>query len=366
MIQVVTGMLARPIFRLPFLLPAMLCLVAGVLTGLARMGVHTTDFILERSVLHSTLMISGFFGTVIGLERAVASQRIWPYLAPLLSGLGGLALINAQTLFLAPVFFTTAATVFVLASVQVIVKQPALHTASLLVAALLWLTGNGLWLVDGNAWTAIPFGLSFLVLTIAGERLELTRFLPPRPGSRWLFVLITLFVIGATIRSGNTAFMQNTELGIAYAALALWLIIYDIARKTVRTPGITRFVAICLLSGYLWLLVGGLLSTDLWPLGAYQRDASIHAIALGFIFAMVIGHAPIIFPAVMRVAIPFSTIFYLPLALIQMGVALRLLAAVQSHTVLREVGGIINALAILSFFLCLVTQVVRGFKRHQH
>ena len=68
----------------------------------------------------------------------------------------------------------------------------------------------------------------------------------------------------------------------------------------------------------------------------------------------------------MRVAIPFSTIFFLPLALIQMGVALRLLAAVQSHTVLREVGGIINALAILSFFLCLVTQVLRGFKRHQH
>ena len=90
MIQVVTGMLARPIFRLPFLLTAMLCLVAGVLTGLARMGVHTTDFILERSVLHSTLMISGFFGTVIGLERAVTSQRIWQYLAPLLSGLGRL------------------------------------------------------------------------------------------------------------------------------------------------------------------------------------------------------------------------------------------------------------------------------------
>lgn len=356
-------MLARPIFRLPFLLPAILCLLAGVLTGLARMGVPTTDFIWERSAVHSTLMISGFFGTVIGLERSVASQRIWPYLAPLLSGLGGLTLLYDQAMLLSPGLFTAAAIIFGLASVQVIIKQPALHNASLLVAALLWLAGNSLWLGSGNPWTAIPYGLSFLVLTIAGERLELTRFLPPRPGSRWFFVIIGVLIIGATIWSGHTAFTQNTGLGLAYAALALWLIVYDIARKTIRTPGITRFVAICLLSGYLWLLLGGLLSTDIWQLGAFQRDASVHAIALGFIFAMVIGHAPIIFPAVMRVAIPFSTIFYLPLALVQIGVALRLLAAVQSHAALREIGGIVNALAILSFFLCLLTQVVRGFKQ---
>lgn len=358
-------MLAKPIFRVPFLLPAILCLVAGVLTGLARMGVSTTDFMLERSALHSALMISGFFGTVIGLERAVASQKIWPYLAPLLSGLGGLSLLFEPTAFVAPLLFTSGSICFVLASIQVLIKQPAIYTATLLVAAILWLCGNGLWLVNDNVWSAIPYGLSFLVLTIAGERLELTRFLPPRPLSRGLFVMIAALVIGGTIASGSTGFTQTAWLGAAYAALALWLVIYDIARKTIRIPGVTRFVAVCLLCGYLWLLLGGLLTTNLWQLGAYQRDASIHAIALGFIFAMVIGHAPIIFPAVMRVPIPFSMIFYAPLALIQVGVTLRLLAAIQSEAMLREAGGITNALAILTFFLCLLTQVIRGLKQRR-
>jgi len=38
-------------------------------------------------------MVSGFLGTLISLERAVALKARWPYAAPLLSGLGDAALI---------------------------------------------------------------------------------------------------------------------------------------------------------------------------------------------------------------------------------------------------------------------------------
>lgn len=354
---------AHPASRLPFLLPGIACLIVGILTGLARMSVSVPDFAVDRAAWHSALMISGFFGTVIALERAVALGKTWAYLAPLLSGLGGLTLLTPAYAAMAPVLFGAAALCFTFASILVVIKQPAIYTAILLAGAVLWLGGNTLWLLSGDAWSAIPYGLSFLVLTIAGERLELTRFLPPKKYARLTFLMIVTVLVFGTLASGASHFGDATWLGIGYAALALWLLVYDIARKTIRKSGITRFVAVCLLSGYLWLLIGGLLATPLWQLGPFQRDASIHAIVLGFIFAMVIGHAPIIFPAVMRVRIPFSPIFYMPLGLIQAGVTLRLLAALLNHTALREAGGIVSGIAILAFFLSLLFQISRGLRQ---
>jgi hypothetical protein len=40
---------------------------------------------------HGPLMIIGFLGTLIGLERAVALGRLWPYGIPMLSGVSALS-----------------------------------------------------------------------------------------------------------------------------------------------------------------------------------------------------------------------------------------------------------------------------------
>jgi hypothetical protein len=42
------------------------------------------------------------------------------------------------------------------------------------------------------------------------------------------------------------------------------------------------------------------------------------------VFAMVFGHAPIIFPAVLRVAVPYHASFYLPLVLLHLSLLVRL------------------------------------------
>ena len=42
---------------------------------------------------HGPLMVGGFLGTVIGLERAVALGRGWAYVAPLATALGAVALV---------------------------------------------------------------------------------------------------------------------------------------------------------------------------------------------------------------------------------------------------------------------------------
>ena len=78
--------------RLPFMALAGLSLLAALWGGLIRLG-WPLPLVPTLPPNHGPLLVTGFLGTLIGLERAVALKRRWPYGAPLLSGLGGLALL---------------------------------------------------------------------------------------------------------------------------------------------------------------------------------------------------------------------------------------------------------------------------------
>jgi len=75
---------------------------------------------------------------------------------------------------------------------------------------------------------------------------------------------------------------------------------------------------------------------------------------------MVIGHAPIIFPAVMRVRIPYHASFYVPLAALHLSLVARLAGDLGGMWSVRQWSGIANALALLLFVLTLLAGVVRG------
>jgi hypothetical protein len=132
--------------------------------------------------------------------------------------------------------------------------------------------------------------------------------------------------------------------GVAIVALAAWFFAFDIARHTIRTPGLPRFMAVCLLAGYAWLGIGGIA----WVLdaqGLAARDVALHAIALGFVFSMVMAHAPVILPAVTRIKLQFGRIFYVPVALLHASLAWRLAGPALDANAFRE-GAAANALAI--------------------
>lgn len=132
--------------------------------------------------------------------------------------------------------------------------------------------------------------------------------LPPSLIAKRVFLALVAVLLGGVTASLFARPVGTTALGIALTGLALWLMRQDVARQTVKTSGLTRFIAICLLSGYVWLALSGtsiLLSGGL-GLGGAAYDAALHAVLLGFVFSMVFGHAPIIFPAVLRVAVPYS------------------------------------------------------------
>ncbi|MBK7813829.1 MAG: hypothetical protein IPJ52_05670 [Rhodocyclaceae bacterium] len=356
-----------PLARLPMLALGVIALVVGVLAGLARLAVVVPEPMAAQAGAHGALMIAAFLGTVISLERAVALAGAgrhafhWPYLAPLCAGLGGVALLSGLPLAVAQALFILAGALLTAGSGLLLRQQAATHLAVLAVGAACWLAGNIAWAAIGVIPVAVPWWMAFLVLTIAGERLELTRFLPPSPPAHRAFLLIVgAQLVGLVVATGfDGAGLRLFSMGLL--ALALWLLVQDIARRNLRQRGLTRYIAICLLAGYGWLALAGLLGiAGGFAPGSPLRDAALHAVFLGFVFSMIFGHAPIIFPAVAKVRIPYHAVFYLPLALLHGSVLVRLVADVATQLAVARAAGIANALALLVFIVVMVASVVRG------
>lgn len=351
-----------PAWRVPLLILAMISLGAGAGMGLARLGWSMPPPIAAAAGGHGPLMVCGFFGTVIGLERAVAIGARWAYLGPLLCGMGGLALVLGLDGSVAAVALSGGSLVLLLASVSLYRRQRALHTFTLVLGAAAWLAGNLLWLAGVSIHATVSYWMSFLVLTIAGERLELSRFLPPSSVAQRVFAAILLALVAGMAVSLARLAAGTLVFAAALLALALWLLRQDIARRTVAQQGLTRFIAVCLLSGYGWLAAGALiacLAGGILP-GHPGYDAALHAIFLGFVFAMVFGHAPIIFPAVLRVRVPYSGLFYGPLTLLHISVATRVVGTLGSEAQWRSIGGMLNAAALLLFVVTMISAVARG------
>ncbi|MEN9397673.1 MAG: hypothetical protein RLZ81_2203 [Pseudomonadota bacterium] len=346
--------------RVPLLMLGFVALFVGAGAGLVRLAWPMPTLAASAAGIHGPLMVCGFFGVVISLERAVALARWWAYLGPFAAGLGTVLALAGAPQLAAASLYVLGGLVLLAASLDVFRRQRALFTFTLVLGALAWVLGAALWAGGWPVHRVVPWWMAFLVLTIAGERLELSRFMPPSPAATRVFAaLLALIVLSLPL--AHTAW-GTSVFAAALLALALWLVKQDIARRTVRAKGLTRFVAVCLLSGYFWLALGAsvmLAAQGLHP-GSAAYDAALHAIMLGFVFAMVFGHAPIIFPAVLRVPVPYHTWFYGPLALLHGSLLVRLAGDVSGNFALTRLGGALNALALLAFILSTVTAVLMG------
>lgn len=335
-------------------------LVGGVTGGLLRAGVTWADLSSatvfgHAAVAHAALLMSGFLGTVIAIERAVAIRLRWAFAAPLAAGLGGALLLTGRTGAAAWVG-VVAALVFIAVNAVLVSRQAAAHTWLLLLAAAAWLIGNLLYAVHPLGGVAIPWWFAFLVLTIAAERLEMTRLMRRHPGAQPALQVILAGVLAGAAASVAWPVAGGIVFGVALAALAAWLGVFDIARRTALAHGLSRYMAACLLGGYLWLGVGGV-AWAATALGYPARDAALHALGLGFIISMIMGHAPVILPAVAGVRLQFGGWFYLPLALLHVSLLLRL-GAGFTNLELRTAGAALNAAVLALFALTIVGSAI--------
>jgi hypothetical protein len=311
-------------------------------------------------MFHGPLMVSGVFGALISLERAVALRHRWALLAPLCAFCSGGILLLGGPWWLAAAGFSLASVGLLAASLVIWRMQPADFTRLLAVAALLWLVGNLTWLAGQPVWNAVGWWMGFLLLTIVAERLELSRLLRrPAHAAPLLNGLLLLWLLGMLASSLTPQLPGLPLVGLSLVGMAAWLARYDLARRTVRQQGLPRYIAISLLAGYVWLAVGGLLllaGVTLQPGPAY--DAVLHALFVGFVFSMVFGHAPVILPALTGWRVPYRPVLYLPLALLHGSLLLRLAGDLLGHFDWRQAGSLLNGITLL-LFLGLMIGLVR-------
>ena len=323
-------------------------LLVGLWVGLARLGLTLPGGMPALAEFHGALMISGFLGTVISLERAVAIGRWWGYVAPTLSAIGAAALIVGAPVFAGGAFLL-AGIALTFVSATIVVRQPALFTIVLTVAAACWVGGTLVWLEGAPAGYVAGWWLAFLVLTIAAERLELSRLLsPPRSSQLTFIVAIALIIIG--VARGELAGETAPFSGVGLLAVTVWLVRHDIALRTIRLSGQARFSAACLLAGYFWLGLAGLVLLVIPP-GAtvFSYDAAIHAIAIGFVLSMIFGHAPIILPAVIGLRVRYSAAACVPLVVLHLSVLLRIAADLFERVEMRAISGPATIIAFAGY-----------------
>lgn len=353
--------------RAPLLAAALVALLAGLWAGLLRLGFDLPPLRPALATEHGPLLVLGFLGTQIGLERAVALRRRlpWPYLAPVGAAAGALWLIVGLPARGGQLLLVLGGLALVAVFLAIHRIDPTWHNAVMGLGALAWAAGAFVWLGGEPIARVVPFLAAFLVLTIVGERLELSRMRHPPPWARVaLLAAIALFCVGVALSLSRPALGVRLA-GAGLLAQAAWLARYDVARRTVRISGLTRYMAIALLAGYFWLAVAG--GVWLWEGelagGGFPYDAMVHAIFLGFVFSMVFAHAPVIVPAVMGVALPYSRALYGPLALLHVGLAIRLLGDLDGSIWAWRWGGVLDEAAILAFVALAAGLAVRERSR---
>jgi hypothetical protein len=303
----------------------------------------------------------GFMGTVIGIERAVAARQRLAFAAPVLAGAGGLLLL-AGALATANAALVAAGIAFVAVNVQLLRRQRAPHTVLLLASACALCAGNVLFAAGAPSVAVLPWWFAFLVMTVAAERLEMTRLMRRRPAAQPALILVlALLVLGAAL-SAISPQDGGVLFGIALVALAAWLFTFDIARRTVRAEGLPRYMAACLLAGYAWLAAGGV-AWAATALGAPARDVALHALGLGFLASMILGHAPVILPAIARIKLQFGAAFYVPFALLHLSLLLRLGPGLFDFHA-RRTGAVFNAVALAAFALTVAAAAFAWRRRH--
>lgn len=349
----------RPSLRAPLLALGVVGLAFGVLGGLWRLGWEPPLPGTEPASFHGALMVAAFFGALVGLQRATAYGRRIAYLAPACAAAGGASTalgaphpVSASLLLAGSVLLAALAIV----SCR---RQAAPHTLAALAGALCGIGGNLLWLVGLPASQAVGAWLAFVVLAACGERLELSHLRRPTVGTLALLATAALLLLAGALTLPLRWHAGTALTGAGLAGLSLWLLVNDVARRNLRHHGQMRFTAVCLVGGYVWLGIGGLLLPFAAASGPLY-DAALHAVFLGFVFALVVGHASLVIPALLGVAVPYAPFFYVHLGLLNTTLLLRVAGDLAARPAWSAWGGLGNAVALALFLVAAGVGALRG------
>lgn len=338
------------------LLPAGLSLLAGLDAGLLLLEVPAPVTAAHLPSAHGVLMVLGFLGTLISLERAVALRTPGAYAAPLLLGAGGLALA-AGPRFLGQVLLIDGMVAFLVVAALLWRRQrdgavavEVLAVTHGLVAALLWTR------LEVAPLLALLVG--FVVLTIAAERVELARLQLGRAADVTLLGFAGAYAVAA-VASLLWPVVGSRLVAAVLLGLVAWLVRHDVARRMIRSSGLPRYSAAAMLAGWAWLAI----AATTWlvtgpPTGRASYDIVVHGVFLGFAMSMVLAHAPVILPAVIRRPLPYRPLLWLPLGVLHGALLVRVAGDATGLDHLWRAGGIGTVLALLLLPVTAITSML--------
>ena len=198
------------------------------------------------------------------------------------------------------------------------------------------------------------------MLTIAAERVELARItMGPNAGNRLLvhaWTVTIALIVGVVFPDAGSVL-----LGLALLAMVGWLVVHDIARRTIRARGAARYMAACILSGYVWLAIAAGALLFGYPTDQPAYDAVVHAVFLGYTISMIMAHATTILPAVLHIDLPYRGALWVPAAILQLSLVVRLWVGDGLNLPAGwQIGGVLGVIALLLFVVTAVASAVLG------
>lgn len=346
-------------FRLPFLALAALSLLLGLWSGLSRLGCDLK--LLYPSMHHGAIMVGGFLGTLISLEKILPLKRKVLFLIPLLSGISSFFFIAGLPV-VSWLFLCAASAGLTAVFFNYFLREKSIVYLLMLAGGICWFIGNFMLLSQKMYPLAFPWWLGFALFVITSERLELMKFLPVSTRvKKVLLILLAIYVIGVALSfHGVGSFISGTAL----IGIAVWLMRYDLIGISIKKNGLTKFVAVSLLCGYIAMLLAGVLVLAL-DNQAMAYDAVVHLFFLGFVFSMIFAHGPIILPGVLGISVkPYHKLLYVWLMMLHASWLMRISADLYLNFEIRKYSGYVTAIAIIGYFATIATLTAISLRRH--
>jgi hypothetical protein len=201
--------------------------------------------------------------------------------------------------------------------------------------------------------------LAFPIAVIAVERLELSMQFKKKGAQIVLFGLVVWCMLW--IFSTWRGIPNLSVMGVITLILVSSLAYYDASLRT-RTNrsghNLHGFLKLALVLAYFWLFAGSIVMI-FWSniSAAVLKDVLFHLFGLGFIFTMILGHAPLILPAALG-KFPPEKAPLIPFFLFQVSTLVRIsgdFALIQSVSIWQWTGWITGLINALSFFGYLAT-----------
>lgn len=359
-----------------------LSLLVGIFRLMADNGLNT-GILQNIYALHSILMVFGFLACIVMAERVAGisvipdlqQSRLPLAMVPLvalgvvselagysmgprwLDYVGGVLLLSGCFAFIFVLFKLSGKT-----GIKLPFYFMILSAVSLSVSAIL----SAFSLPAGN----LPFImllLSFPLIFILGERVELTRFTSSAASTnRFIisFILassaIALFTLSSALYFLFDLQMMILSIGslLLLATLIVVLLTENQNLKLLsrsREP-LQRYVLTHTRVAYAWGIFG-LILAEIYFLspGLDLYDPFIHSLAVGFIGTMLLAHGPVIIPSVIERKLDMTRISLLPLEILTAGNLIRVVGDLifSSHNSV-----IVNVSVGLSGWLILIAVLV--------